>query len=86
MEPQVHTIDDFRLKIEYLRNSFNFINEKTERTPLNNIKNVDLTGQGDTVNLQSSILNFKFGSSSCSKNLIILEAINTNKKAPRKFS
>ena len=31
-ELQVQTIDDFRLKIEYLRNSSNFINEKTERT------------------------------------------------------
>jgi hypothetical protein len=40
---------------------------------LNEIKNVDLTGQGDTTNLQSSIINLAQVLSA--KNLIIPEAV-----------
>jgi acyl-CoA hydrolase len=46
---------------------------------LNKSKNVDLTGQGDTTNLQSSIFNCQFGSGSFSKNLIIPEAVMFSK-------
>ena len=78
-ELQVQTIDDFRLKIEYLRN-FPILLMKGQSGPrLNKSKNVDLTGQGDTTNLQSSIVNFQFGSSSFSKNLIIPEAVILSK-------
>jgi hypothetical protein len=42
---------------------------------LNRSKNIDLTEQGDTINLQSSIFNLQFGLSSFSKNLIIPEAV-----------
>jgi hypothetical protein len=71
MEPQVRTIDDFRLTIENLRNSSSFIDEKTERTPVKLKQKHWFNWAGRYP--KSSIFNFQFASSSFRKHLIILE-------------
>jgi hypothetical protein len=48
-------------------------------------KAVNLTAQDDTTNLQSSIVNIQFGSSSFSKNLIIPEAVMFSKGKVLRF-
>jgi hypothetical protein len=49
--------------------------KRQNKPRLNKSNNIELTGQGDTTNLQLSIVNFQLGLGSFSQNLIIPEAV-----------